>query len=522
MTVDEGAAPPAPAVRTGNIKKRLRRGLQLLVMFAAALALLLTVPHAVVQTALVPWKHLYRATHPNRPFTVYVIGGSTSVGEPYQPKISFPRIVSAMFDDQLAGRPIEIVNLARSGRDVEYGWWELMKTLAARPNDGILLVYAGINDPVTRGDDRNYARWAFFHRLAVPSRLQYLLDDHRAPEGLRRFFAASDNTLRRYETRLQDVVDLAHRYDLKVVVSTLVGNIRDYGPSDLAAAVPPGSPCAEPITRALALEAAGKTAEAARLYTTVEPTCEPRVRVRVAFHRARCLERLGRWSEARDAYWQATDADGLVIPNPFRNQAVKDVAARTGSTLVDATALFEAASPHGLMGYDMIIDGHHPTLAGYCLLSEGFARGVGEALGVTPAHPTMSADEVASRFGFDDGDRAHAYFSRSEWIVNYLSMHDDFYGTRAARVGEYLRKAESYDVARLDPSELAFMRFAVAVMAGDEKQAGPAMDQWEASRRQLMQYQGNWLATHLEATAFLGEARQARLRQDLEGFERPR
>lgn len=519
VTVDESAAPSAPITGKSGFKRRLRRGLQLVVMFAVALALLLTLPHALVQTALMPWKHLYRALHPNAPFTIYVIGGSTSVGEPYQSKISFPRIVSAMFNDRLAGRPIEIVNLARSGRDVEYGWWALMKELAARPGDGIVLVYAGINDPVTRGDDPTYDRWAFFHRLAVASRLQYLLDDRRAPEALRRFFAASDNTLRRYETRLQDVVELAHRYDLKVVMSTLVGNVTDYGPSDLAAVIAPDSPSAEPVTRAIALEKRGRHAEATRLYESIEASCEPRVGARVAFHRARCLERLGRHDEARDAYWKATDADGLIIPNPFRNQAVKDVATRTGSILVDAAAMFEAASPHGLIGYTLIIDGHHPNLEGYALLAQGFTRGMGEALGVVPARTTMSPTEIEARFGFDDGDRAHAWFSRSEWILNYLSLHDDFYGTRAAKVGEYLRLAEACDTTRLDASELAFVRFAVAVMARDAKKAGPAMDQWEASRRQLMQYQGNWLATHLDDLRVLDDARRARLRKDLEGFE---
>ncbi len=55
------------------------------------------------------WKYVYMTLHQkDSHFYIYVVGESTSYGEPFDPKISFPKIISYMFDGKIKNRKIEI------------------------------------------------------------------------------------------------------------------------------------------------------------------------------------------------------------------------------------------------------------------------------------------------------------------------------------------------------------------------------------------------------------------------------
>src|SRR4030043_788630 len=67
----------------------------------------------------VVWKHVYRSLHDkDNNFYLYAIGGSTTEGEPFMPKISFPKIVAYLYDNKIQNKNIKIINLARGGRNI--------------------------------------------------------------------------------------------------------------------------------------------------------------------------------------------------------------------------------------------------------------------------------------------------------------------------------------------------------------------------------------------------------------------
>lgn len=491
------------------------------VLFVVLFVLLL--PHSLLRIGLMPWKHVYRYMHGDDAFVIYVIGGSTAVGEPFSPKMSYPRLVSYMYGDRVKGRQVEIVNLARSGRDVEYGYWQLLNTLASRPQRGVLLLYSGINDLVTKDEDDSFYRWRLLQGFVIPSRLQYVFEDHRTSPFVKELLGVSHNSLGKYEYRLTKVVELAQQYDLKVVISTLVGNTREFGPCDISDRldeVP--EPLRKPLSRAIALENAGRYGEALAAWQAFDEHCPGAVLGRVYYHLAKCLEKVGRPEEAREYYWRAADSQPLMIPNRWKNQVIRDVAARTGSVLVDTVKAFEAVSPGGVTGYNLIIDAHHPNLEGYLLLSEGFAQGMGRAIGERPTRERVSVEEVERRFSFNSDDWAQVYFTRAAWILNYLAFHGDFQGEKSARVREYLAKAESFKSAAIDENELAFMRFAVAALGRNSTAASYWMTRWDARRNGLRPYQGNWLAKQRHLIELLPAERRSRLTQEMEEFTRPR
>ena len=109
--------------------------------------------------------------------------------------------------------------------------------------------------------------------------------------------------------------------------------------------------------------------------------------------------------------------------------------------LVDALELFESMSPHGLLGYNFIIDGHHPNLNGYILLAKGFAEQVEKILGVHAVRRDVSSEEVSNHFNFGQDDLVEVYVSRTQWLL-MQSLQVGEKEDRSQRAEYYLKKAE--------------------------------------------------------------------------------
>ena len=53
-------------------------------------------------------------------FRIYLLGGSTALGDPYAPKADLGQIVSLWFGGEIKGRKIEVVNLGGRGTNVHF------------------------------------------------------------------------------------------------------------------------------------------------------------------------------------------------------------------------------------------------------------------------------------------------------------------------------------------------------------------------------------------------------------------
>lgn len=90
----------------------------------------------------------------------------------------------------------------------------------------------------------------------------------------------------------------------------------------------------------------------------------------LSFRMARCLDRLGRYFDARHLYHKAKDDDVC----PLRILGVtcdilKSVAEDTDTPLVDARRLFMDSSPNEIPGSDWYTDHVHPTIYGHQLIA---------------------------------------------------------------------------------------------------------------------------------------------------------
>ena len=84
-----------------------------------------------------------------------------------------------------------------------------------------------------------------------------------------------------------------------------------------------------------------------------------------------CLEKLGRYAEAREAYWTHIDRTRRLVTREI-NRVTARVCRELGVPLADCAASLEKASPHGLTDYSLFIDSMHPNIRGHELLAESF------------------------------------------------------------------------------------------------------------------------------------------------------
>ena len=86
---------------------------------------------------------------------------------------------------------------------------------------------------------------------------------------------------------------------------------------------------------------------------------------------AKCYDAVGDYDRARRSYIRAKDEDicPLRILEPM-NRAVLDLARQTGTTLVDARAVFDAASDAHIPGGVLLVDHVHPSFAGHRLIAQ--------------------------------------------------------------------------------------------------------------------------------------------------------
>ncbi|NOY57369.1 MAG: hypothetical protein GXO75_00350, partial [Calditrichaeota bacterium] len=88
---------------------------------------------------------------------------------------------------------------------------------------------------------------------------------------------------------------------------------------------------------------------------------------------AQKLEAQGKYEQARQAYHKAKDLDALRFraPDEF-NEIIHRVAERYEISVVPMESCFETASPHRLVGDNLMVDHLHPNIGGYFLMADAF------------------------------------------------------------------------------------------------------------------------------------------------------
>lgn len=330
-------------------------------------------------------------------FFLYVLGGSTSKGEPFsvednEPSV-FGRLVSWQFDHQIHGKDISVVTLAEKGTAIDTAAKMARDIIRQNhaPGTAAVLLYSGHNEflstddqwDLTKSPRRLCDEW-----VVNPSQMAAILENHRQ--------------------LTEKVITTCKSANIPIIVSTLACNLGDWGPNRSVLRNQSNSNSVfngyQQATKAVASGNFGEAAETIASVLKLEPEF-----AELHFLQGRTFDGLGNTNAAFLSYRSAADNDG----NPIRavsaqNKNITELCRAHDVPLIDAPAIVRHASLNGVPGFDLFYDWVHPNLKGYTLIAEQLATSLAAELDQKLTHERIPLTEAREILGITDRKLAAA------------------------------------------------------------------------------------------------------------------
>lgn len=333
-------------------------------------------------------------------FRIFVQGGSTAEGYPYGYGASPAGMLQQRLQRTFPGRRIEVVTTAMSAVN-SYTLLDFSAEILAQRPDAVV-IYAGHNEYLgilgvgssfSAGRHRPLVL-AFLHLDGVRvlqlarrglaalapdaearprsrrSLMQRVVAEDRIPYGSQLY----RHGLEQHRANLRALLGRYRRAGVPVLIGTVVSNERDRKP--FVSGHAPGADAAAWQRRFNAAAAAFRAGDAEAALAELDAAIAlDDLHADAHFARGRVLEALGRHAGARGAYLAAKDRDELRFRAPEAiNAVLRDVAAEQGAHVVEVQRAFRRASPHGIVGAELMLEHLHPNLDGYFAMADAFYR----------------------------------------------------------------------------------------------------------------------------------------------------
>ena len=425
-----------------------------------------------IKTIPTPSPDFFLKEKPENGLRIFVLGGSTTAGFPYENNLAFGRILDGLLTESFPDRSVEVVTVAMSAIN-SYTLLDFMDEILAKQPDAVL-VYAGHNEYYgalgvasmqrigrRRGfvlasmkiqsfrvirlirDGVNGMRRLFAGQAVNPyaTLMERMIGEKEIPEGSDLFRLGQEQ----FMANLLDIVKKAQRKKVPVVLSELVSNVRDQAPF---------------------LSAEAEAAESAE----------------ARYQEAVRLDSAGDFSEARDLYERAKDLD----PLRFRahsgfNNIIHTVGKDTQIPVVPMKTLFESGSDHGLLGDNLMTDHLHPNIKGCFLLARGFYKTMAsrELFGLQWPEPDFQ--NLENHWGYSSLDSLTADFS-IKTLKNGWPFREDGTGVQildSVQTGSEAEKL-AVQVIKFDDYSLAKAHRDLAVYYEQAGQLEAALQEYRA------------------------------------------
>ncbi len=309
-------------------------------------------------------------------FRIFVLGGSSAAGYPYMPLGAFSRYLQQRYQLVYPQTKIEIVNIAMTAVNT-YTILDLLPGVLEQKPDAIL-IYAGHNEfygALGVGSMESLGKSRFVVNLILKLKrfktFELLTNIIRSVAGIfsppaknlshgtlmarmakDKFIPLDSETfaegVAQFEGNLSDILKTIHEAGVPVIIGTLVSNYKDQKPF---------------VSRKT-----GTLPSANEIYKKAEEEYAK-----------------GEYSRADSLYRYAKDLDMLRFRAPeIFNRIIDSLAAKFGAKRIKFDSLFAANSPNGIVGDNLMTDHLHPTLHGYQLMGDAFARKLYQ-MGIEPS-----------------------------------------------------------------------------------------------------------------------------------------
>jgi len=341
-------------------------------------------------------------------FRVFCLGGSTMASFPFEHQARWHCLLRDQLAARFPNRQIEVINVAMSAVN-SFTVLDFMRELVDYEPD-LFLIYMGHNEfygalgvgsVQTFGKNRRLIN--AYLRLQHLKLMQLL---RMGIDGLRGIFQRAypalhpEETLmemivreryipyesedfriaaQSFEANLAQMIRLAQKRHIKVLVSSLVSNLSGLAPfhSIFSPNFPENARATWEAKFSLGEQAMQQqTYELALLHFENAAKTDDGL-AKLHFEMARVHQARGRYDEARRSYERARDWDALRFRAPSHfNQIIKKACAQLNAPLVDMEKAFVDSSAHGIIGNQLLFEHVHPNFAGYTLMAKTFARAI--------------------------------------------------------------------------------------------------------------------------------------------------
>ncbi len=346
---------------------------------------------------------------PQGTFRIFCLGGSTTVGYPYWYNGSFSSFLRDRLRATFPDRQIEIINVGMTATN-SFTVNDMAEELIDYEPD-LFIVYDGHNEfygalGVSSNESLGSTRWLTkLYLKAIHLKTFLLFRDLFA--GIRIFFSPEpsdapaatmmeklaagqfiphDSELYRtgleaYKANLDDLKSLCSSHGIPLLLGSQVSNLRDLPP--FVSQHLDGFPTRDSVEFKRHYDYGMQEYRKGNIdiaLKSFERSLElDGQRADAHFQRGKCLDSLGRDSEARQAYVKARDYDQLRfrMSSDFNN-AMHEICTDTRTVFVDMEKMFMANSPDSLVGHELIVEHLHPNSWGFFLMGKEYARAMRE------------------------------------------------------------------------------------------------------------------------------------------------
>lgn len=398
---------------------------------------------------------------------IFVMGESAAMGDP-EPAYGFPRILQVLLQGRFPDRQFEVVNTAITAINSNV-ILPIARECAGDQGD-IWVIYAGNNEVVgpfgagTVFGAQPPSLALLRANLEIRrTRIGQLMETgmatlQRKPDtpqrwlGMEMFLGrqvrANEPSLavvyQHWQRNLADILQAGIRRGVKIIVSTVVSNLKDCAPFGSLHSPALGSRTLQEweniYGRAARLQTNGDYA-AARTLLQQADQLDPDY-AELHFRWGECAWSLGDYAEAGRQFQLARDLDTLRFRcDSHLNRIIRETTAnRTneGLYLLDAEELFARQSPHGITGDKFLYEHVHLNFDGNYLLARSVAEQVGQILladnPTSPLPDWRSPEECAQRLALTSWDRLQALQALRERLRRPPFNHQLNYAERDRRL----------------------------------------------------------------------------------------
>ena len=345
-------------------------------------------------------------------FRVFVLGASSAAGYPFTPSGTFSKYIKKRLELEFPDKNIEMVNLAFAAIN-SYTLLDLMPEIIKHKPD-LILIYAGHNEyygalgvgsSESFGNIRSIVNFMLslnkykttqLFRNIIKEILSWFSSEDGKHGTLMSRMAKEQSIvynspvyqlgIQQFEGNLRDIFDLAKKANVPIIISNLISNLKDHRPF-------------------------------INIKTANQPSAND------IYEQALSELKKGRVEIAKSKFYEAKDLDGLKFRAPEDiNKIIKNLASEFNFPVVKTDSAFNALSPDGIVGNNLMTDHLHPTIEGYKLIGKLFYEKMLATNNIPKAERKVieNADElIRNNFDFTELDSVISHYRiiilKSDW-----------------------------------------------------------------------------------------------------------